>query len=280
MFDVDHECYMDAFKKYRSDLQRTGKNTITYTAINLDKREIIAHLSSGLFSTCVFFGVGGGGDCKQYFSPEIETYLKCWVSAGGNFIVLGEGNGKRKISVILQEWFQKPWKYTDYYRCWHILNKSCELSMASAHGISFPKRYNVKSCMLSNVPPHETLFFEPSTDDEDFDETEGNPKKWKEGYGGPCPVAVTTYGRGRLSFIGDVNAELETIQIIHLIGSLPGTEENWLRRRNFITALYPLDKLASLSPPSASTTDAAANVKVALRVLSQIELVKIICTFI
>ena len=60
-------------------------------------------------------------------------------------------------------------------------------------------------------------------------------------------VALSSYQRGRFAFIGDVNAEDPSMQIIKVLGSfLSRKEDNIIRRKSFLHVLMQNNQCQSM----------------------------------
>ena len=72
-------------------------------------------------------------------------------------------------------------------------------------------RYNAKACMLSQVPPGERMLSAApdSVTHSMVPSMAGVPVGQDK-----CAVASGEFGRGRISFFGDVNAEPETLEAV------------------------------------------------------------------
>lgn len=150
-------------------------------------------------STClVLFGVGSSGssDLKRIYNEQMKIALTTFVKTGGVLIVQGEGC----ICKVLQDWFELPWKQSGYYRSITQLSVvKCTAVPSEMKRNLLPQSNSIKAVYMTSVQPENNLYF--SEDDED-----------------ESAVAVAQFGEGRVAFVGDVNAEATTLEIIHQLG--------------------------------------------------------------
>ena len=226
--------------------------TISLESINFSPKTFLSKLRSGRFSTCVVFQLGSGGQDKSFFTDEIRMYITAWVKAGGKLIITGEG----RVLTVFNKWFGKTWAFEgDWYRrTQHVLNRTAfnaipELLSTTSSSFLLPIKCNAKACMLSNVHPTERLY---------SPESGAVSVSLVPGFGGGeidsqfCLVAAAAFGHGRVSFIGDVNAEVTTCQIILSLGSVDKQYERnckWLRRRHFVLLLSACKFLSAAEMP-------------------------------
>jgi hypothetical protein len=166
-----------------------------YTAIDLKKAELIEILSSGIYTCCVLFGLGSSGPqgLKQVYHEDLRKTITKWIKAGGVFIIQGEGC----ISKVFKDWFKLPWTPVSYERSVTELNRRCT-SVPSRTFDKLPSSNSVKAVYLAGVKDEHNLY-----------------KSGKN-----SAVAFAPIGKGRVCFIGDVNAEENTLEIIHQLGLL------------------------------------------------------------
>ena len=95
-----------------------------------------------------------------------------------------------------------------------------------------PATISVKACMISNVPSTEVLYAPPAG---------ARAHSALPGFAGPkielgmTLAATASYQLGRITFIGDVNAEVPSMEVIRVTGTWPTRrEENWCRRKHFM----------------------------------------------
>jgi hypothetical protein len=103
-----------------------------------------------------------------------------------------------------------------YRRTTHQLNKGHGSTKHPSSGLLLPREYNVKACMLSNVPLEERLYC-TSSESQIHSLVFGSYGHMAEGM---CAVALGSYGRGHLLFFGDVNAEAATAKMLVTVGVL------------------------------------------------------------
>ena len=145
---------------------------------------------------CILVGLGSGGDDADCLSnPHWKVALKLYVEEeGGVFIMQGEGKAVETVAG----WFDLGWHFASdcYRRNDFIFNQAW--GEANSDWYDGPEvRCNVKAVMLSGV----------AEEDKVFSVAEG------------CPVAFASCGAGRVGFVGDVNAEQTTLEIIAALGA-------------------------------------------------------------
>lgn len=124
--------------------------------------------------------------------------------------------GEREAAAWVARVWSLPWAMDgDYYRrTEHALRSLTGDALFAA--APWPRSVNVKACMLSRVPRAQQLF---ST------EEGASSMSLVPGFGGaPCAgtaVAVARFGEGLVAFVGDVNAEDSTAQVVAAIAKLP-----------------------------------------------------------
>ncbi|KXZ44427.1 hypothetical protein GPECTOR_67g267 [Gonium pectorale] len=180
----------------------------------------------GGFAACVVLGLGSGDD----FKPRNPTHpwgdgpwrnaLTGWVRGGGVLVM----NGERAAAAVARAFFGLAWTMEgDHYRRTdHKLNSSCPLLGRLAREL--PTGYNVKACMLGDVPPPERVYataagaasysLVPSMSGAPVDE-------------GRAAMAAARCGAGTVAFFGDVNWEPHTTAavaalVLELVGSTDG----------------------------------------------------------
>ena len=146
---------------------------------------------SGEYSAVIllsFGSTGPGGDCKQIMKNEMISVIASYVKSGGTFIVQGEGI----VTTLFNKCFQKKWSMENYERVDIELNLLPTLSSELLE--TFPRTYSAKTVSLSNVEDSCNLY---SADSDQ------------------CSIAVSNYHSGKFVFIGDVNSESKTLQVIY-----------------------------------------------------------------
>ena len=158
-----------------------------------DKTSLIEELAG--YTCCVVIGVGSGGPqgLKQIYHEDLRKAVTKWVRAGGIFIIQGEGC----ICKVFKDWFELPWTQDCYERSETKLNKRCT-SVPLRTFDNLPSSNSVKAVYLAGVKDEHNLYMSTTS----------------------SAVAFAPFGKGRVGFIGDVNAEKKTIRIIHELGLL------------------------------------------------------------
>lgn len=177
---------------------------IAADVMTFNKKKLVAKLASGEYSSCMVVQLGSGGDDRGFFCADIKMLLTAWVQQGGRLIIQGEGE-KRALTVF-RDWLGKPWTFRgDFYRrTTHHLNAGFTAvpQLLQSTTMALDQVTSAKACMLSNVDVSERLYVIPKGD--------AVPEM--------CYAAVASIGAGRACFIGDVNAERSTIDIIAAVG--------------------------------------------------------------
>lgn len=158
-------------------------------------------------SSCIALGWGSGGCAieRKFANSQIfRDSIVSWVNKGGRFIVQGE---RPEQYGNWPAWFGKSWKSSDYIRSDYICNGKSDDDIHwcqwyhKAKGAIVTGRYNVKAVLVSGVAPEENLFRDIDTDESEDESA----------------VTLGKHGEGLVSFIGDVNAEDETCDIMAII---------------------------------------------------------------
>jgi len=186
LFDsIEHCHYTQGLKEIYTS------NNSDLDIILYDYTEMKSKMLSGEYSavTLLSFGsTGPGGDCKQIMKNEMLSVIASYVKSGGTFIVQGEGI----VTTLFNKCFQKKWSMASYGRADIELNLLPTLSSELLE--TFPKTYSAKAVSLSSVEDSCNLYSDESDQ---------------------CSIAVSKYQLGKFVFIGDVNAESKTLQVIH-----------------------------------------------------------------
>ncbi len=211
MFDAA-DCFMS-----KSLLPKLRAKSIPTEKINFTKKSFLSKIKSGEFSTCVVFQLGSGGDDKSFFTPEIKAFLVPWVHNGGKLII----NGERSVLTVFNEWFSKSWAFEgDFYRrTVHDLNPDFSSVPSLFEPVAnLPPKTNCKGVMLSRVDPSEKLYV-PTAGAVSASVLPMPGFAGVEIDSNMCVVAVAAAEKGRICFIGDINAEESTGNIIVAVGS-------------------------------------------------------------
>ena len=174
---------------------REGDHVDGYTSMNIEKIEAIGYILSETYTCCVFFGVGSDGpqSLKQIYHNDLRKAITKWVEAGGIFIAQGEGC----ICKVFKDWFKLPWTQGNYERSETKLNRKCTSIPRETFG-KLPSSNNIKAVYLDGVDDKHNLYKNQRS----------------------SAVAFAPFGKGRVGFIGDVNSEKNSLEIIHQLGLL------------------------------------------------------------
>ena len=188
---------------------------------NSAKIKLLEKLASGLYTCCIVMNIGSETMDEDWFSAsdkQLKQALTSFTSSGHRLIFHGEG---KKLVKIFKDWFGKPWNFTgDWYRrTTHDLQTAAQIPALIK--LTLPLKYNVKACMLSNVDATDRVYCT----------AEGAMVQslvCMPGFNGTtltsglCPVALSSFGNGKLGFIGDVNGEHETVKVMIALGLSEG----------------------------------------------------------
>jgi len=222
--------------KIKASLERIGLQYVVVNVIigsNIPKQigSILSEVST--FTSCIALGWGSGGTSTELEFGRSNSFrrdITSWVRNNcGRFIVQGE-NPTRYGNW--PSWFDKPtWRTSQYMRTSHVCNAKnendihwCSKWYCTAPGaIVTDNSYNVKAVMLDGVDPGDALYatgtesksysLVPSMGGQDIER-------------GMCAVAIGKYGKGSVSYFGDVNAEDDTCSIISIVAHGGETASN------------------------------------------------------
>eukprot|EP01114_Cavostelium_apophysatum_P014995 TRINITY_DN4004_c0_g1_i1.p1 TRINITY_DN4004_c0_g1~~TRINITY_DN4004_c0_g1_i1.p1 ORF type:complete len:263 (+),score=7.41 TRINITY_DN4004_c0_g1_i1:25-789(+) len=129
--------------------------------------------------------------------------LRDYVNRGGTAVFCGNFPGGIAMDDLDSLWarWNLPWTHGSYHRETFQLNLRCNVLPASLHQL--PPTYNVKAMGL-RVPPTHMLYYE----DQD-------PVKVDS-----APVVFQKYGEGYVGYIGDVNFEDKSLDILYFMARI------------------------------------------------------------
>ena len=198
---------LEYFSEYTENLvfqlNRSSLNAIVLDATK--GRNIPKQIASLLQSRCrphTIIMLGWGSDRipvanELGTSPDFQSALVQFVQHGGSLVVQGE-----RMCGAWPRWFGKDaWatRQTSYYRTDHECIPVKQPNHPSAWYTTIPNahtgNYNVKAFMLGGLDANDILYGEVDHD-------------------GCAAVALATYGRGTISFFGDVNWEDSTLKLM------------------------------------------------------------------
>jgi hypothetical protein len=249
LFDIE-DCF---FLKNFLDPKACFGGRPNYEAISFPKRmsKFLQKISSGEFNTIVIFQLCQGGKDELFFESKMKDFIQTWVQRGGTLILNGSKN------EMWGPWFGLGWHYKGNFFGTNEYNVKASMldGVDASHGVYYPKPGATAISVLGNMP----------------------------GFGGTpiesekCPLAIAPYGRGRVAFIGDVNAEASTMKWIYTIGVLPSTGDyRWYSCRDFLMALYGSKFLILASSSKSPDTESKS---LGRRLFQNKMLVQNICKF-
>ena len=186
LFDSIEHCHYTQGLKEIYNSNNSDLDVILYDYIEMKSKILSGEYSAVILLS--FGSTGPGGDCKQIMKNEMISVIASYVKSGGTFIVQGEGI----VTTLFNKCFQKKWSMENYERVDIELNLLPTLSSELLE--TFPRTYSAKTVSLSNVEDSCNLY---SADSDQ------------------CSIAVSNYHSGKFVFIGDVNSESKTLQVIY-----------------------------------------------------------------
>jgi hypothetical protein len=178
-----HTCF------YLKAIKATATADIAYDVLDFDRSELLLRLQSGLYSSCFMVGVGANGPSalKLLDHADMKRTMSAWIRLGGRLILQGEGC----VAKLMTDWAGTQWHTAGYFRCQQFLN----LPLAERFGMQLLLSYSAKAVYLTGVDEACVLYVSADED-------------------GACSFALKQVGLGILAFVGDVNAEVNTISTI------------------------------------------------------------------
>jgi hypothetical protein len=157
-----------------------------------NKEELITKLKSGMYTTCVFFGIGAAGPSimKDLLFPDLRQVVVSWVKCGGKLMLHGEGC----LGKLFQDWFKLPWVFSRYTR---LTQTRCNPECLQPFLVNtLEPSYSAKAVHMSGVESKHRLYH---ADVEDV-----------------TSIAIASVGSngGCVGAFGDVNAETGTVKAI------------------------------------------------------------------
>jgi hypothetical protein len=132
-----------------------------------------------------------------------------YVRSGGTAIFAGHFSGfirPADLNRLFRSHWNLPWEFGDYHRTTVYLNQRVQ----QGSKLALPAAYSQKAVFLKNVAPDAALYL-PSTDSVTESHVfPSEPVKNRE----QTPVAFTAVGEGWLGYVGDVNAETASDDVI------------------------------------------------------------------
>jgi hypothetical protein len=199
-------------------MELTSTHNMQVSVVHLDDgfvtaEQIAAALDQGRFSTCIILGWGSGevdiGDVYGK-SDAFRSALVSWVGErGGRLIVHGE-----RISYAAGDWptwFGLTWKSSDYCRTTHMLNPNHWFRQHAPY-----PTMNVKACLVT-CDNRDDILFGPDDGAVTYSIVPGFGGRPVST--GQAAIALSKFGRGTVSFFGDVNCEETTIKTVGCIAA-------------------------------------------------------------
>ena len=147
------------------------------------------------------------GVAEDLSGMVMRDLITGWVRTGGLLITIGE----RKMAARLSAWFDRPsWNMDgDFYRRTTFHRNNDHFSASAV--VDIPSSINVKACMMAGVSADESLY---STDEAAVSHSLVPSMARVPLPAGESAVVLARYGEGVVCFIGDVNAQAETVSLI------------------------------------------------------------------
>jgi hypothetical protein len=139
--------------------------------------------------------------------------LKTWVRRGGQlFFMTGEGEF---FWSLLSDTFQTSWRFGSYRGEEHQLGANAAQIVSSPVRGELPPSYHTKAIWLKGVPPDERLYVPPAYEREEYSDDEYDPQTVEQEP--QCGVAVHHVGDGRVVYLGDVNGQDASMQVLRAL---------------------------------------------------------------
>jgi hypothetical protein len=148
---------------------------------------------------------------KKSHAPLLAQLVR-WVRAGGTAVIGGLFSSfirLDKFDAFFAAW-GLPWTRGDYHRTTFALNQHARPWLVPHTPPSLPTSYSMKAVHLRDVDPQDAVYV--STDDSHLESLVWAPTKISDSSG--VPVAYGQLGQGSLGYVGDVNGEEESTDVI------------------------------------------------------------------
>ncbi|KAL8276716.1 hypothetical protein RQP46_010895 [Phenoliferia psychrophenolica] len=148
--------------------------------------------------------------------PALVSALLAYVERGGTIVLGGSLQScinPSNLDALFRD-LKLSWKMGPYHRTTHAVIPTHPVLPTLTGGVSLPSSYSMKAVMLKDVPEDEVLY-RPA----DGARHESLAMQLSPGGGGKVdakevPIAMGQVGEGWIAWIGDVNAEAGTTQVV------------------------------------------------------------------
>ena len=160
--------------------------------------------------------IAADGFVTRHAYRDVVFQLTDYVRDGGTVLYAGSLSslvGPLDISAHFETVWNLPWRFGEYYREDFTANPS---NSAGLHPPEIVKTYSMKTILLDNVASGDAVY---------LDEGDINTLKTKRApsVNFSAPAAFTRIGAGRFDFVGDVNGELGTTNLVIAMCLCPGS---------------------------------------------------------
>ncbi|KAF8955564.1 hypothetical protein BDZ97DRAFT_2080546 [Flammula alnicola] len=209
--------YDDTFSRFHQHLLSALDRRVKIVQVHIIQQTLQPALQYLESPSLVGVLITDPGITKRKYTRVLHK-LVAYVKNGGSAAIGGQFSGHidpKSFNDFIKKW-GLDWKWGSYFRTTFYINPSNELVQRNP---SLAKSYSMKSVHISNIQPEMAIYAQ--TADSRLESMVFDPVRVKDIEEGESPAVCARVGRGLLSFLGDVNAEVaSTNTILAMLGVL------------------------------------------------------------